>query len=688
MGARYRIALTGAAFAALFAATAQAQVTVKISPTSATLRGNDTRQFTATVTGTTNLNVTWQVNGVTGGSAATGMISPTGLYVAPVVAPAPNQVTVRAVSVADATKGANATVTINNPTPVITSVAPNPVVLGAAMILVNGTGFTPVSTATLNGVAATVTFVSSTQIQLAVTVTEAMLGDAVLRVGNPAPGATNSLPVLVPVRSFSEAPKMTQQQAARFLRRTSFGPSPKDVDYLMKVGLEQYLNEQFAAANPTPFTAMQLTQPLEYAQEQWFRNALTGNDQLRQRVAFALHKIIVVSGVEVDCAEAFIPYYKIFLDRAFGNFADLLKDITLNVAMGEYLDMVNNKKASANGDMPNENWARELMQLFTIGLVELEQNGNPKLDAFGKTIPTYGQDTVLALARAFTGWTYPDKIAGDPTKLNPPAYHAPMEPVQAFHDTAEKVLWPGVILPPNQTARQDLDAALAVIFNHPNVPPFISKQLIEHLVTSNPSPAYIQRVANVFVNNGSGVRGDLRAVIRAILLDPESFYLNSSFGKMKEPALYMTGIVRALGINVTDTPFMADLGTEMAQRVFYPPSVFSYFSPSFRNSAGQTAPEFQIYTTATSLTRANFAYRTLYNSFGSSMTFNLTPWSQLAAVPELLIERINQVLMGGNMIYPMKTVLLNAVNAQSGNSEKARTALHLTAASIQYSIDR
>jgi uncharacterized protein (DUF1800 family) len=688
MSARQRIALTGAALAALMTAGAQAQVTVRISPTSATLRGNETRQFTATVTGTTNLNVTWQVNGVTGGNAATGMISATGLYVAPAVAPSPNQVTVRAVSVADSTKTASATVTINNPTPTITSTAPNPVLLGPATITVNGTGFTPGTTATFHGAAATVTYVSPVQIQIAVTVTEAMLGDAVLRVSNPAPGATNSLPVLVTVRSFPGEPKMTAINAARFLRRTSFGPSPKDIDYLMKVGIEQYLNEQFAAANPTPFPAMQLTQPLEYAQEQWFRNALTGDDQLRQRVAFALHKIMVVSGVEVDCAEAYIPYYRIFLDRAFGNFFDLMKDITLNVAMGEYLDMVNNKKATAAGDMPNENYARELLQLFTIGLVELEPNGNAKLDAFGKPIPTYDQDTVLALSRVFTGWTYPDKIAGDPTKLNPPAYHAPMEPVQSLHDTGEKVLWPNVILPPNQTARKDLDDALRIIFNHPNVGPFIGKQLIEHLVTSNPSPGYVQRVTNVFNNNGSGVRGDLRAVVRAILLDPEAFYINNNFGKMKEPALFMTGLIRALGITVTDTPFMADLGAEMSQRVFYPPSVFSYFSPAFRNSAGQTAPEFQIFTTATALTRANFAYRTLYNSFGSSMTFNLTPWSQLAAAPDLLVERVNQVLMGGTMIYPMKTVLLNAVNAQSSNNEKARTALHLTAASMQHSIDR
>ncbi|MFN0104675.1 MAG: DUF1800 family protein, partial [Bryobacteraceae bacterium] len=390
----------------------------------------------------------------------------------------------------------------------------------------------------------------------------------------------------------------------RLLRQATWGPTQADFDRVKQLGATAWLDEQLAAPAATYPNSL-LSQSMEWTEQHFFRLAVSGSGQLRQRVAWALGQMWVVSGVELVRADAMVPYIRLLQERAFANYFDLMRDMTLNPAMGEYLDMVNNKKASGE-IQPNENYARELLQLFTLGLTELNPDGTPKLDGAGQPIATYGQADVLELARVFTGWTYPDTTPGPPTGSNPPRYDRPMEAVASYHDTgAKRFLRTDVA--PGLTAAEDVDNALRIIFQHPNMGPFVGRQLILRLVTSNPSATYVRDVAAVFANNGASIRGDLRAVVKAILTHPEAQLAGSTSGKLSEPALFMTRQLRAIGGNVADYPFMSDLSAEMGQRAFHPPSVFSYYSPSYRIPGTQlTGPEFQIYTTATAMVRANF----------------------------------------------------------------------------------
>ena len=304
--------------------------------------------------------------------------------------------------------------------------------------------------------------------------------------------------------------------AARFLEYSTWGPNGAYIDYLQEVGYLRFLEDQFAAplsSYPTlplvpatipadcDTTCRRDNYSLYPIQTRFYTNALYGLDQLRQRVAFALHQIIVVSGGDITHPSRMTPYLQILDRNAFGNYRQLLYEITLNPAMGNYLDMAGN-----NVTNPNENYAREVLQLFSIGLNKLNEDGTPVLGQNGQPIPAYDQSIVNAFARVFTGWNFaPPPYAG---VVN---YIDPMVATQNRHDKQPKTLLEGVTLRANQTAAKDLSDALDNIFNHPNVGPFISKQLIQHLVTSNPSPAYVQRVARVFADNGLGVRGDMQS---------------------------------------------------------------------------------------------------------------------------------------------------------------------------------
>ena len=343
-------------------------------------------------------------------------------------------------------------------------------------------------------------------------------------------------------------PVVSQADAARMIEQSSYGVTASDVAQVTNSGYDSYLNTQFSAA-PTgyngffyvPHTAgincksdsAAPTGPaslcardnytLFQVQRQFFQNALTGSDQLRQRVAFALSQIFVVSGTEIYEAYGMAAYQNMLLRNAFGNFRDLLQDVTLSPVMGNYLDMVNNDKANlASGTTPNENYARELLQLFSIGLNLLNPDGTEQLDSQNRPIPAYSEDIVEGYAYLFTGWTYPPRPGSASRWTNPINYEGDMVSFAAHHDTAPKLILQDRTLLSGQTAVQDLTDGLDAVFNHPNVGPFIGKQLIQHLVTSNPSPQYVERVASVFNNNGKGVRGDLRTVVRAILLDSEA----------------------------------------------------------------------------------------------------------------------------------------------------------------------
>ena len=484
--------------------------------------------------------------------------------------------------------------------------------------------------------------------------------------------------------------------AFRLLRQATWGPKPSEVEALKTGGVETFLADQFAAG-PSEFPDALFDQPVEATQEHFMHLALTGPDQLRQRVAFALHKIWVVSAVEVDSAPAIVTYYRTLLNGAFGNYRDLMRAVTLNPAMGRYLNMLNNRSEAVTGVAPNENYARELMQLFTLGIPKLSPGGVPQLDAAGQPISVYTEADVKALARIFTGWTFGDgNPATTPRRLASENYRVPMEAVVRYHDITQKTFL-GEDFPANQTASQDLEHALDVLFNNPNMGPFIGRQLILQLVTSNPSPAYIAAVAAVFNDNGGGVRGDLAAVVRAVLTNPEAALSTASSGKLSEPVLFVVSQLRGLNATVTDHPFMSDKAEEMGQKVLYPPSVFSYFSPGYRvrGTVGPTGaplggPEFQILTTVTALVRVNFVGELLGGSFGDNVHVDYAPFTSLASDPAALVDYANLLFMGGRMSLEERTEIISAVRVSPANRllERVRTAHYLTLVAAQGQVDR
>jgi len=519
---------------------------------------------------------------------------------------------------------------------------------------------------------------------------------------------------------------VTEADASRFLEQATWGPSEAEIREVQQKGLETFIDEQFAAPASNvgvyPYASLSvevgcpLTMPNrnvcmrdKYSviplQIKFFQNALNRPDQLRQRLAFALSQILVLSTApQVYQAYALAPYQNILMKNAFGNFRDILSGITLSPAMGRYLNMVNNAKADpVKGIAPNENFARELLQLFSIGVFKLNNDGTLQKDSTGKPIPAYGQDTVEGFARVFTGWTYPTQPGKTMQELNPPYFIGPMISIPSLHDMEAKKLLDGVVLPAHQTPEKDLNDALTNVFNHPNVGPFIGKQLIQHFVTSNPSPAYVSRVSDVFNNNGQGVRGDMRAVIKAILLDPEArgdAKTDPQFGKLREPAKFIVGILRALG-GQSDGDFLRAQSRLLGQNVYQAPSVFNFYPPDYPlQGTGLVNPVSAIYTTTTALDRSNFVYGFLYNSsdmlpdpkvpgaIGTKV--DLSPLAALAADPEKLVDKLDLVMMHKSMSPAMRYIVIQAVNAVPARDPltRARTAVYLVATSPQYQVER
>jgi uncharacterized protein (DUF1800 family)/fibronectin type 3 domain-containing protein len=487
----------------------------------------------------------------------------------------------------------------------------------------------------------------------------------------------------------------TTLSAFRLLRQATWGPKPGDVDRVKAMGTAAFIDEQMSAPMST-YPNTLYDQSVELAQEHFMSLGINGPDQLRQRVAFALHKIWVVSAVEINNPRAIVPYYRLMMNGAFGNYRDLMRSVTLNPAMGRYLNMLNNRAQAVTGVAANENYARELMQLFTLGLAELNPDGTPRVDGAGAPVPSYSEDDVKALARILTGWTFGDGNAGTiPGGLAGENYTVPMEAVAAtrlYHDVTEKTFL-GETFPAGVAAATEMDHALDVIFNHPNVGPFVARQLIQQLVTSNPSPGYVADIAGVFGAPGAANRGDLGAVVRAILMHPEAQVITPTSGKLSEPVLYALSIVRGLNATVTDHPFLSDLTAEMGQRVFFPPSVFSYFSPGYRVRGTGTpplgGPEFQGLTSVTSLERVNFAGRLLGGHFGTDVAVNYAPFTSIAADAAALVDYVNVLFMGGRMSEAERTEIVNAVRVSPATAtlERARTALYLTLVAAQAQVD-
>jgi hypothetical protein len=500
----------------------------------------------------------------------------------------------------------------------------------------------------------------------------------------------------------------------RFLDQATFGPNASLVAHVQSIGFEAFLEEQFAlppssypnlALQPSTVpttctgTCVRDNYTMYPLQVTFFKNAITGPDQLRQRVAFALQQIMVASGLTITQPSWMSPYLQVFDNDAFGNFRQLLSDITLNPAMGQYLNMAGNNKSA-----PNENYGREILQLFTIGLNLLNADGSVVTDSNGNPVPTYTQATVDAFSRVFTGWN----LASAPAP-GVPNYTSPMVLTPGNHDGGAKTLLNGVTLPAVATvtsasATADLNNALDNIFQHQNVGPFIGRNLIEHLVTSNPSPAYVSRVTAAFNDNGSGVRGDMKAVFRAILLDPEARNAspNADFGHLLEPPVFIARLLRAFNTTAATTDFVLSdsylpSGLQMGEDLFRSPSVFNFYPPTYNVPVVDiNGPEFAIQSTSSAYARVNFVAETTYKTMPVSTDRPKGTWIDVssflayAGSPFQLTGALNNLLLHGAMSPNLHAAVNNALATMSGATPAARVqrAVYLVASSPEYMVER
>jgi uncharacterized protein (DUF1800 family) len=585
---------------------------------------------------------------------------------------------------------------LENPTPVLTSISPSTIAPGSFSLTLNGSGFIKTSTVTFAGQTVTAMYVSATELQAVGTATAAQVGSVPVVVQNPDPGAAASSSVMAQV--VGGGTPVSAAAAVRFLEQSTFGPTPQLMTQVQQIGFAPFLEVQLAAPASTYPAPLPADTSLTKVQNQFWINAVNDSDQLRERVAFALNELWVVSNNKVSDPTGYTNYLKALTNDGLGNYYDVMKDVTLTPAMGHFLDMVNNDKP-ATGQHANENYARELMQLFTLGLSELNADGTPKLDSGGNPIPTYAQNDVMALGRAFTGWTYPTQPGQTLQKHNPSYYGGPMVAFESNHDSGAKTLL-GQPIAAGQSAEQELDSALTIIFNHPNMAPFVAQQLIEKLVTSNPSAAYVGRAANAFSSGkfqtyGSGKRGDMQATVAAILLDTEARRGDSSTtadandGKLREPVVMMVSIARAFH-GTTDGSGFTGWGGNMSQSLFNSGSVFNFFPPT-SPIAGTTlnGPEFAIFNTNTSLARVNFINSIVFGSISSGTKVDLTPVIN-AGTPDQMADWLNTLFLHGTMSSQMKQSIVTALGALSATDTKnqAKAAIYLVTSSSQYQVQR
>jgi len=506
-------------------------------------------------------------------------------------------------------------------------------------------------------------------------------------------------------------PPVAESEAFRFLNQASFGATPEAVAEVRDLGIEGWIDAQMAlpVSRQLPhIDSLPLPQfPFELQADRvdiWFRNAVNGEDQLRQRVAFALSEIMVVSQVGAlgNYPWALASYYDMLAENAFGNYRDLIEEVTLHPAMGVYLSMLGNEKPNpAQNIRPDENYARELMQLFSIGLVELNPDGSVKLDASDQPIPTYDQSIIEGFAHVYTGWNFAGAPGFEQARPNRNNQTIPMQLYPAYHDTGPKKLLGGVVLPAGQTGEQDLEAALDNIFMHPNVGPFIAIRLIQRLVTSNPSPGYVARVAAVFDDDGSGVRGKLGAVVRAILTDAEARPAQPMEidGKLKEPLMRLTQLWRAYDA-ASGSGRYALVGASVffGQGPLQSPSVFNFFSPFYAppgeiRDSSLVAPELQIATEFQNTLITNYF---LYQAFElnssnpnvreDDVVIEISEEMAVAGDPDALIDLAADKLLGGDISTTLRGEIDGMLARLPADDAALRAAetIYLIASSPEY----
>jgi uncharacterized protein (DUF1800 family) len=715
------------------------------------VRVSNSVSFSLNVNGTDNTAVTVAINGIQGGNSTIGTVvakNGTITYTAPAVVPTPsNIVQLTIVSVDNPTVGIAQNISVMNPIPILTTATPSSFAPGTSTsIALTGQQFITGAQVLVNGAAVPTTFTSGTQLSATIDISQP--GNLDLQVLNPAPGPSTSADLIATVTGTPPVPIVEPPDAARFLEQATMGPNDSDIRHLSMVGYQAWLNEQFAipqtpaepiveqalTVNSAPCAAgnvqcnaalfVQNNQNEDLVQAAFWQQSLTGQDELRERVKYALTQMFVISSNNATTIQNMprgeAGYYDMLGNDAFGNFRQLLQDVTLSPMMGQFLNALMNDKGNATTD-PDENYAREVMQLFTIGLWQLNDDGTQKLSG-GQPIATYSNTDVMGLAAVFTGFSW--NVPGDDSDSAwsncclyvGPGYGEELLSMQAYpshHSTVEKQFL-GVTIPPSGTpdTEGDLKIALDTLFNHPNLPAFFSKQMIQHLVTSNPSPAYVNRVAQVFINDGTGVRGNLQAVLSAILLDPEArdtatAQSNPQYGKVRESLLRYTEWARAFTAQSRTGSY--DLGSTedpiygLGEMWLRSPTVFNWFAPGYVPPAspiatdGLVAPEMQMTNVSSVVGYINYLQGAiganaqggpdLFAAYGAEMS--------LAATPDQLMDRINLLLMYGQMstsLYNQIETAVASIPIPTGSQaainaallSRVQTAIYLTVASPDY----
>ena len=688
-------------------------VSISVAPPTASLSANQTQNISATVLNSTNLGVTWTISPPTGAGILSASTSTSGTpitYTAPATVANTTTVTVTAISSADGTKTAVSTITLNP-----AAVTGGPITVSPATVSV-----------ALNG---TQTFMASGQSSVTWSTSAGSITSAGIFTAPsvmPSSGtvtisaaSTNNQVGTATVTLTGGTTLVTTATAQRFLQQAAFGPAPADIANVQSLGLQGWLNQQFAMPKISNYDNISSSMSARFV-----TNSVMNADQLRQRVAFSLSQITVVSLNSLIFPNNVTPFEDLLLTDAFTNYRQILGDVTLSASMGSFLNMVNNAAANPSlGTVANENYAREVMQLFSIGTVMLNQDGSVQVGSDGLPVPTYNQTNVTELARVLTGWTFAQSgVApywGAGINDGNTDVTSPMVAMPQYHDTGSKTLLPDYeyhngttpyIAAVGLPQASDLSAALDNIFHHPNVGPFIGRQLIQHLVKSNPSAAYISRVAAAFANNGSGVRGDMQAVITAVLMDPEARANDAggndqpTDGHMQEPGLFLAGIIRAFNGTVNDQNYFSFDLLNMDQDIFNPSSVFNYYAPNYMVPAGYITPapatqptggEFQIFDTYTSIYRANLVTNLFGNfsspliSYGPGTSIDLTSYQALYKDPVALVNAMDQTLTRGMLPASVKSIIEAAVAAEdpAGYTQgmaQVQAALYLIATSNYY----
>ncbi|MFM7378203.1 MAG: DUF1800 family protein [Erythrobacter sp.] len=531
----------------------------------------------------------------------------------------------------------------------------------------------------------------------------------------------------------------TDAEAARFLLQASLSASSGAITELRSEGYVAWLNRQMGTDNSQTGAAFLNARGFDQVTTARFYDGsitgdymiwsqlLSGGNPVRKRIAFALSEFFVVGlgGISLTWrGPAIAQYWDILNRQAFGNFRDLLQDITLNPAMGVFLNTRGNRRAESSGRVPDENYAREVMQLFTIGLFELNADGTPRLNN-GNPIETYTSADVSNLARVFTGYDFDraglastTEVGGTRQIIDPEYARRPMtaDPARwvparttGFHSPEAKAFL-GLTIPANTNAADSLRLALDHLFNHANVGPFFAKQMIQRLVTSNPSPAYVGRVAAVFANNGQGRRGDLAAVFRAILTDEEALgaagLANANFGKLREPVLRFAQLARTFGARSTSGNWLigdlSDAANGLGQSPLRSPSVFNFFRPGYfpANSEaanrGLLAPEFQLVNETSTAGYINFLERAVAGTRFSDITMDYSAEIAIAQDSTALLDRLDLLLTGRQLSQgvrdtvraAMEDVALTATSSDAEKRRRVQIGVALILASTDYLVQK